>query len=380
MKKNLKAIYIFEIVMLIFTIIFKMVVLDNYRKYVDIVNILFWLILVIIMLIRFNFPRNKHYLKSTTIRLIIINLFSFLLLVYIIGIFPGFTKYVYAHDIINIIKNTFPVIVIIITQEIIRFIVSKNSENNLKPLIFLTIIYISLSIVMEISYYNFYSIEQAFKFLSIICLPIIAKQLIYSYITYKVSLTPTIILRIAYEIYIFIFPFFPKLSEYLLSVVGVIFPYIIYCFLSKTIQYAEKSNLYIKKVFKNIFLIPIAIFLVILIILISGIFKYQLIAIGSNSMIPVYERGDAVLFEKISNKKTIKKGDILVFYRNETVMTHRVVLIKKENNKLIFKTKGDNNEELDQFDTEENKVLGVVKYKVKYIGYPTIWLTESFNK
>ena len=74
MKKNLKAIYIFEIVMLIFTIIFKMVVLDNYRKYVDIVNILFWLILVIIMLIRFNFPRNKHYLKSTTIRLIIINL------------------------------------------------------------------------------------------------------------------------------------------------------------------------------------------------------------------------------------------------------------------------------------------------------------------
>lgn len=50
-------------------------------------------------------------------------------------------------------------------------------------------------------------------------------------------------------------------------------------------------------------------------------------------------------------------------------------------NTTIYITKGDANENVDSFETEENKVLGIVKYRVKYIGYPTIWITEKiFNK
>lgn len=367
--------------MLVFTIMFKIIVLDNFRNYISIVNIIFWIIIAIAMFIRFKFVRDKNYLKSNTIRIIIINLFSFLLIIYLLGIFTGFEKYVYAHDIVNILKNTVPVVLIIITQEIIRYIVSKNSEDNKKPIVFLTIIYISLNIIMEISYYNFYNFEQVFRFISIICLPIIVKNALYSYITYKVSLVPTIMLRLAYEIYVFIFPFFPKLSDYLVSVIGIIFPYITYKFLSNTIQYAEKSNLYISKVLKKTFLIPFGIIIVVVIVLISGVFKYQLIAIGSNSMIPIYKRGDSVIFKKVGIKDLdkIKKGNILVFDRNGTIMTHRVVSIEYENNRYLFKTKGDNNKALDQFTTEEKDVLGIVKYQIKYFGYPTIWLSESFK-
>ena len=65
--------------------------------------------------------------------------------------------------------------------------------------------------------------------------------------------------------------------------------------------------------------------------------------------------------------------DILVFDRNGIIMTHRVnKIIYANNGNYIYITKGDANENVDSFETEENKVLGIVKYRVKYIGYPTI--------
>lgn len=379
MKKNIKTIYILEVLMFIYIIIYKFIILDNFRQYLDIINIAFWVIIAIFMLIKFRYPRDKNYLKGSTIRLIIISLFSFLIFIYSLGIFTGFTKYVYAHDFFSIIKNTFPVLLIVVAQEIIRYIISRNSNNNIKPLIFLAFLYVNLNVMMEISYYNFNTAEQIFNFASTLCLPALAKQLLYSYITYKVSWIPTLLLRIANEIYVFVFPFYPRLSDYLIALTGVIYPYLIYVVLRKTIEYNEKSDLHIKKVFKNIILIPIVIATCIFVLLISGVLKYKLIAIGSNSMNPVYERGDAVIYQKRKSEDVIV-GEILAFYRNGVVITHRVVSIKYNEGKYFFKTKGDNNKNIDQFTTDDTKVLGVVKYKIKYLGYPSIWLSESFKK
>jgi signal peptidase len=107
-----------------------------------------------------------------------------------------------------------------------------------------------------------------------------------------------------------------------------------------------------------------------------------MIAIGSNSMKQTFARGDAVIYRKYSqtNIKKIKVGDVLVFTRNTLTITHRVKKIKIINGKYYFITKGDNNAKEDLFITPQNKVLGIIKYRIKYIGYPTIWLFETFNK
>ncbi len=379
MKKNINMIYFFEIIMLIFVIMYKFIILDNFRKYMDIINIAFWLIIAILMLIRFKYPRDKSYFKGSTIRLIIISLFSYLILIYSLGLFTGFTKYAFARDIISIVKNIFPVIIIIISQEIIRYLVARNSNNNIKPLVFLIFIYIGLNLIMEISYYNLNNFESIFRFCSIVCLPIIAKQLLYSYITYKVSYVPTLILRIANEIYVFVLPFYPKLNDYLVSLTGVLYPYLVYTVLRRTIEYTEKSDLYIRKVFKRIILIPIAIIVCAFTLIVSGVLDYKLIAIASNSMYPLYERGDTVIYKKEVGDN-VKVGEILVFYRNGKVITHRVKSISKLDGKYLFETKGDNNKTVDQFTTDESKVLGVVKYTIKYLGYPAIWLSETVLK
>ena len=114
----------------------------------------------------------------------------------------------------------------------------------------------------------------------------------------------------------------------------------------------------------------------IIILLVSGIFKYQIVAIASNSMKPIYEKGDAVIIEK-KNPNKIKEQDILVFKKNNTYITHRVIEIIKNENNYNFITKGDNNKELDKYKVPENEVIGTVKYIIKYLGFPTIWLNEQ---
>ena len=68
--------------------------------------------------------------------------------------------------------------------------------------------------------------------------------------------------------------------------------------------------------------------------------------------------------------------DILVYNVSGGIVTHRVIEIVEKNGKRIFHTKGDNNETDDKIDILEQDVKGVVRYVVKYIGYPTIWFNE----
>ena len=87
-----------------------------------------------------------------------------------------------------------------------------------------------------------------------------------------------------------------------------------------------------------------------------------------------------ISIEVVLESNDIKVGDILVFQTENMIITHRVIEIINDNNEIIFRTKGDNNNKADLFLTKSSDVLGVVKCKVKYIGYPTIWLTEIFEE
>ena len=107
----------------------------------------------------------------------------------------------------------------------------------------------------------------------------------------------------------------------------------------------------------------------------TGIFKYKMIAVGSGSMEPTYIRGDAIIYEK-EKPKNIDVGDILVFEKDNKLITHRVVKKSKVNNNIYFYTKGDANKSVDNYKITEEEVVGKVDLVVKYIGYPTLWLRE----
>ena len=120
---------------------------------------------------------------------------------------------------------------------------------------------------------------------------------------------------------------------------------------------------------------PIIAALLVIVSLVAGIFKYQIVAIASDSMLPVFARGDAVIVEKC-DAAAIKEGDILVLKHEGIIVTHRAVKIIQANGHYQFTTQGDHNEYPDAFSSNESHVIGRVVIINKYIGFPTIWLSE----
>jgi len=89
----------------------------------------------------------------------------------------------------------------------------------------------------------------------------------------------------------------------------------------------------------------------------------------SGSMEPTIKTG-SVAFTKTVDPKNIKSGDIIAFTSpsdsNDTIL-HRVNSISSTD-PLLFKTKGDNNNDIDAWDVQDVGVKGVYFFAIPYLG------------
>jgi signal peptidase I len=115
-----------------------------------------------------------------------------------------------------------------------------------------------------------------------------------------------------------------------------------------------------------------------------------LTVIRSNSMYPVWERGDMVIIENLREKDAIQIGDIIFFKSEEGSLAskgwiaHRVV---RGNNEEGFTTKGDANEYIDQesVGTEPIKkewiagralTIGGTPIVIHKLGFLSLWMEQ----
>ena len=70
-----------------------------------------------------------------------------------------------------------------------------------------------------------------------------------------------------------------------------------------------------------------------------GFFKYRPISIMSNSMFPLYKKGDVVIFRKVENKELekIPNGAILIYTSGKRNIAHRIINNVKNDGKIIIK-------------------------------------------
>lgn len=110
-------------------------------------------------------------------------------------------------------------------------------------------------------------------------------------------------------------------------------------------------------------------------------------AVRSNSMYPLFERGDMIFINSLNKENTVKIGDIVVFKAEEGSLSdqgyvvHRIIEETKDGNYI---TKGDANDYKDPILKREwiySKVVTLGKYPVKIplLGYLPLWM-ESFQK
>ncbi|KAA6451472.1 signal peptidase I [Bacillus swezeyi] len=101
------------------------------------------------------------------------------------------------------------------------------------------------------------------------------------------------------------------------------------------------------------------------------LFGYQLKTVLSGSMEPEFQTGSVIAVQKMKNPENLKKGDIITFMQDQdTMVTHRIIGITKNKSNLMFKTKGDNNQNPDSDPVlAENVVAEYSGITVPYAGY-----------
>lgn len=373
MKKSYIKLIIFQIVFVVFFILSSFVVstLSNYCK------ILLLILMLVGFKLLFGFERErKHYVTTICIE-VLIWLLVYFILYYLSGIFMSFTKtigYMRSHTIIHTIL---PLIVIIVLKEILRFNMIRKSELSKLLLIINCLFFIIFDLTLPFKQIVFNSRFSFFIYIAVYVLPTISKNVFCSYVAYKCSYKPAIIYLLALELYSYILPIYPNPSMYIYSIIQLVLPVLFMYRVYLMFLADEDEDLireYHKKKLSNLVFPIILTFLVVYFT--SGYFRYLAIAVASGSMETAFSRGDVVVVEKTENKKDIEIGEVIAYYHNKKIVVHRLFKKIKVESDVVFYTKGDANEKMDNYKITEDMVIGIVKVKVPFMGYPTVWINE----
>ncbi len=94
-------------------------------------------------------------------------------------------------------------------------------------------------------------------------------------------------------------------------------------------------------------------------------FGYKNFIVLTGSMKPTLNEGDIVF---VKEAKEIKENDIIAFKEGNSVITHRVFEVYKEDGKEYYITKGDANSDTDQELLEKENVEGKYCFKIPFLG------------
>ena len=366
-EKKLLALEIFMIVLFIINLLFLGA--DNYIIAMAIIVMFFISTFVL------GYEDDRHRFKKDGVMYAIIFSLIYEIFIYVAGIFVGFLKSGYSLNIISFFKNVLPFAMIIFTSEILRHEFMTKGEKK-KIFYFLTLI---LFVLVDTSSNMFkYNISSSRVVLEVICLvliPSISKNLLLTYWMKKFGILANVIYLCITSLLIFVIPILPDFNKYLQGVIALIYPVLLFFATRKILK---DDNVKSGKRISKMFGIVLFAFTLLLVALTSGIFKYYFLTIGSGSMEKQLFVGDVVIVKKLTKEELpeIDVGTILVFRMQNKVVVHRVVRISEDDGSLIFKTKGDNNKDEDNWVVTENNVIGLTKYKIPLVGLPSVWLYE----
>ena len=373
MKKGYKRLFIFEILFIILFILsgFVSSILSGYIKVLSIIGLL------IIFKLLFGYEKDRHrYSKSICIDLLI-NLLIYFILYYLLGILIGFTKVSNYWTFDNIINIILPLTLTIILKEILRYMMLSKSEESKLLIITTTILFIVLDLAGQVDSSIFSSPYSTFIFFAVTVLPVISTNIFCSYVCYKAGYKPTIMYLLIKNLYMYFVPIIPNPNEYFYSVIELIVPMIFLFNVYKFFQIDRDEDV-IRKYHKNkiIPLIIPTVCVIFLVYITSGYFYYQAVAIASGSMSPNINKGDVVIIEKNKNYENIDVGQVIAYKKGNIVVVHRLVKKVIVEGSYYFYTKGDANDEVDNYEITEDMFIGIVNMYIPLIGYPTVWVNS----
>lgn len=375
MKKSEKKILTVEII-LILTFIFNIFVLKNSNQYLIATVLAIALALLYLMV---GFEKDNLKLKRDLLMTTLIYVISYYILTYILGIFFEFLRSPYSLSLVTFLQNVTPVLVFIFAKELLRYEISTKGERNGLLILLSIVLFILVDTSTVLYKYDLTNVSDLVKFLEVSFFPLAAENVMLTYLVMKGGYTSAITYQVVMKMPIYVVPIVPNINTYIDVIFRIVFPLLLLHSLygevsgNKERQLEKARSNHLAK--RIVFSVSVVI-LVVTVYLTSGLFTYYAVTIGSGSMIPNLGVGDIVIVRKTKDYESLEVGDILVYNKETKVVVHRITEKNKVDNEYVFRTKGDANDAEDWYDIYEEDIIGTVKAKVKYLGYPTIWVNK----
>lgn len=372
MCSDKRRIYLFAVLLTIFLLL-SFFIPFSYRR------ILVGIFLSVFAIAIYFFIRKRSILSIYKKQVMLIMFFlglTYIVLYYLSGLKYGFYKNLYALDNYRFVKYIIPITAIIISIELIRRVILAQKNKFANVLIFISSIMVDL--VIFINYSKILSFNSFMEIFAMALFPAITSNILYTYISKKYGMWPNVLYRIIITIYLYFVTTVPKTADIMIAFIKVILPLAICLFIKVLYEKQSRFINYKKKSIVFCFSILGILGMVSIVMLISCQFRYGMLVIGSESMTGAINKGDAVVYEKYVDQN-VEVGDVIIFEKGERTIVHRVVDIAKINNEIRYITKGDANEEKDTGYVIESQIKGITKFRIIYIGYPTIWIRSLFD-
>ena len=337
-----------------------------------------FIIIFLLSFIFFKFRKDKTYARiQVTITMLLIGIVQIVLYL-LTGFLEGFSKNAISMSFNRFLTVILPIILILVVIELLRYMISvKFEENNLIRILSITM-FVLFDVTLFGSNVIFNSLDSVLEFLGITFFPSLVSNIVFDDMVVKYGYKPILVYRLLTTLCYYMLPIIPNMYILFRAIARIVIPLIFYFILSYMYDRVTFQEALKVKPKISISSIIILILVIIMAGLISCEFRYGILTIGSGSMTGTLNKGDIAFFEKF-NGQELEIGDIIIFKRGKRNIVHRITQVGIFNDEYVYITKGDKNKVEDNGYVYQKDIQGIVLYRIKYIGYPSIWIRNLFN-
>ena len=319
--------------------------------------------------------------KGQVLLIVAVAALVFVMIYYLTGLEFGFYKNPYRLTLTNFFKYVLPIATIIVTTEIIRYVMVAQKSRAAHMLCYLSCVVAELLICS-----NLPAVTSFNRFMDLVAgalFPALVANFLYNYLSRRYGMYPNIAFRAIITLHAYLIPVTSGIAESLVHLFKMFLPIVIFLFVDslyeKRRRYALGNTSRFWRFMSKLLTAVVVIIMIGTVMLVSNQFRYGALVIATESMTGELDKGDVVIFESFEGQH-IPEGQVIVFEKYNTTVVHRVVDIKIINGIARYYTKGDANEDNDMGYITNAEIVGLVNYKIPTVGYPTLWLRSLFQR
>ena len=313
--------------------------------------------------------------KRQVLLLMFVIALLYLMVYYLTGLHFGF--YRFKESFATIIKSIILISVTAVGIETIRMVFMQQDSKLLCVIAFL--VGVIADLLLELNGTSFKTFNKFMDFIGLCLFPAITLNLLLCYLVKHFGVLP----GICYRLIVAIIPLFitvtPAIPQSLLSFVQLVLPIVILVFIKGLYEKKKREK---KRVNRAVAIALTCVSLACMttvIAVISCQFSICAVVIATESMTGELNKGDMVVYERF-NDSFVKENEIVVFNNSGARVVHRVIKVEIVNGQYRYITKGDYNDVPDSGYITNSDIIGVVRFKIAYMGYPTLWMRSLFNR